>query len=76
MSVYLVSPLRSPIGRYGGGLSSLSSADLGVHAVKAVIDQSGVDPTSITEAILGCARQAGGGPNVARQISFRAGLGE
>lgn len=76
MSVYLVSPLRSPIGRYGGGLSSLSSADLGVHAVKAVIDQSGADPTSISEAILGCARQAGGGPNVARQISFRAGLGE
>ena len=76
MSVYLVSPLRTPIGRYGGGLSSLSAADLGVHAVKAVIDQSGVDPNSITEAILGCARQAGGGPNVARQISFRAGLGE
>jgi acetyl-CoA C-acetyltransferase len=76
MSVYLVSPLRTPIGRYGGGLSSLPTADLGVHAVKAVIDQTGVDPASVTEAILGCARQAGGGPNVARQISFRAGLGE
>lgn len=76
MSVYLVSPLRTPIGRYGGGLSSLSAADLGVHAARAVIDQSGVDPATLTEAILGCARQAGGGPNVARQISFRAGLGE
>ncbi|MBK5257427.1 MAG: thiolase family protein [Vicinamibacteria bacterium] len=76
VSVYLVSPLRTPIGRYGGGLSSLSAADLGVHAVKAVLDRTGVDPASVTEALMGCARQAGGGPNVARQISFRAGLGE
>ena len=58
------------------GLSSLSAADLGVHAVKAVLERTGVDPRSVTEAIIGCARQAGGGPNVARQISFRAGLGE
>ncbi len=76
MSVYLVAPLRTPIGRYGGGLSSLSAADLGVYAAKAVIDRSGVDPAHVTEAIMGCARQAGGGQNVARQISFRAGLGE
>jgi acetyl-CoA C-acetyltransferase len=76
MSVYLVSPLRTPIGRYGGGLSSLSAADLGVRAVKAVLDDAGIDPASVAEAVIGCARQAGGGPNVARQISFRAGLGE
>jgi acetyl-CoA C-acetyltransferase len=76
MSVYLVSPLRTPIGRYGGGLAALSAADLGVHVVKAVLDSSGVDVSGVSEAILGCARQAGGGPNVARQISFRAGLGE
>ncbi len=76
MSVYLVSPLRTPIGKFGGGLSALSAADLGVHAVRAVLERTGVDPRSVTEAIIGCARQAGGGPNVARQISFRAGLGE
>ena len=76
MSVYLVAPLRTPIGRYGGGLSSLSAADLGVHAAKAVLDSAGADPALVTEAIIGCARQAGGGPNIARQISFRAGLGE
>lgn len=76
MSVYLVSPLRTPIGRYGGGLASLSAADLGVEVAKAVIDRTGVDPASVTEAIIGCARQAGGGPNVARQISYRAGLGD
>ena len=76
MSVYLVAPLRTPIGRYGGGLSSLSAADLGVHAAKAVLDRAGADPALVTEAIFGCARQAGGGPNIARQISFRAGLGE
>src|SRR5262245_23731441 len=76
MSVYLVSPLRTPIGRYGGGLSSLSAADLGVPAVKAVLDRTGADPAWIAETLIGCARQAGGGPNVARQISYRAGLGE
>ncbi len=76
MSVYLVSPVRTPIGRYGGGLSSLSAADLGVEVVKAVLDRTGVDPSSVAETMMGCARQAGGGPNVARQISFRAGLGE
>ena len=76
MSVYLVSPVRTPIGKYGGGLSSLSAADLGVEVVKAVLDRTGVDPASVTETMMGCARQAGGGPNVARQISFRAGLGE
>jgi len=76
VSVFLVSPLRTPIGRYGGGLASLSAADLGVHAAKAVLEGSGVDPASVSEALFGCARQAGGGPNVARQISYRAGLGE
>lgn len=76
MSVYLVSPVRTPIGKYGGGLSSLSAADLGVEVVKAVLDRTGVDPSSVAETMMGCARQAGGGPNVARQISFRAGLGE
>jgi len=76
MSVYLVAPVRTPIGKYGGGLSSLSAADLGVEVVKAVLDRTGVDPSSVAETIMGCARQAGGGPNVARQISFRAGLGE
>ena len=76
MSAYLVSPLRTPIGRYGGGLSTLSAADLGAHVARAVLDHSGVDPADVTEAIIGCARQAGGGPNVARQISFRAGFGE
>jgi acetyl-CoA C-acetyltransferase len=76
MSVYLVSPVRTAIGKYGGGLSSLSAADLGVEVVKAVLGRTGVDPSSVAETMMGCARQAGGGPNVARQISFRAGLGE
>jgi acetyl-CoA C-acetyltransferase len=68
--------LRTPIGRYGGGLSSLSAADLGVEAVRAVLERTGVDPASVAETLMGCARQAGAGPNVARQISVRAGLGE
>lgn len=75
-SVFVVAPLRTPIGRYGGGLKGLTAADLGVHVAHGVLERSGADPSEIAEAWMGCARQAGGGPNVARQISFRAGIPE
>lgn len=75
-AAYVIAPLRTPIGRYGGGLSSLTSAELGSHVSRAVVERAGIEPSSIDEAWIGCARQAGLGPNVARQVSFRAGLGE
>src|SRR5262249_55063117 len=64
----------TPIGKFGGGLASLSAPDLGVVAAKAAIDRSGAKPEQIEETIFGCARQAGNGPNPARQISVRAGV--
>jgi len=75
-SVYILSGVRTPIGKFGGSLASLTAADMGVVAAKAAIERAGVDPAQIDETIVGNARQAGGGPNVARQISARAGVPE
>jgi acetyl-CoA C-acetyltransferase len=72
--VYILSAARTPIGKFGGSLASLSAADMGVFAAKAAFERAGVQPEQIEETIFGNARQAGGGPNPARQISIRAGI--
>ena len=72
--VYILSAARTPIGKFGGSLASLSAADMGVFAAKAALEHAGVQPEQIEETIFGNARQAGGGPNPARQISIRAGI--
>src|ERR1700723_187033 len=72
--VYILSAVRTPIGKFGGSLASLTAADLGVVAAKAAIERAGVQPDQIEETIFGNARQAGGGPNPARQISIRSGV--
>jgi acetyl-CoA C-acetyltransferase len=73
-TLYLIAAVRTPIGKFGGGLSSLTAADLGVASAKATLARSGVDPAAIDEVIFGNARQAGVGPNVARQIAIKSGL--
>ena len=72
--IYLVAAVRTPIGKFGGGLASVSAAALGTESAKATLERSGVDPMAVDELIFGNARQAGVGPNVARQIAFRSGL--
>ena len=72
--VYILSAVRTPIGKFGGSLASLTAADMGVVAAKAAIERAGVRPDQIEETIFGNARQAGGGPNPARQISVRSGV--
>ena len=74
--VYVVSAVRTPIGKFGGSLMDFSSADMGTIAAKAAIERAGVKPELIEQGIFGNGRQAGGGPNVARQISYRAGVPE
>src|SRR5437868_3772862 len=71
--IYLAGAVRTPIGRFGGSLQSLTAADLGVAVAKESLRRANIRPDQIDDAIWGCARQAGGGPNVARQITFRAG---
>jgi acetyl-CoA C-acetyltransferase len=72
--VYILSAVRTPIGKFGGSLASLTAADMGVVAAKAAIERAAVRPEQIEETIFGNARQAGGGPNPARQISVRSGV--
>src|SRR6478609_7710459 len=72
--IYLVAALRTPIGKFGGALSALTAAQLGTESAKATVERSGIDPEAIDEVIFGNARQAGVGPNVARQIAIKSGL--
>jgi acetyl-CoA C-acetyltransferase len=73
-SVYILSAIRTPIGKFGGSLASQTAVDLGVVAAKAAIERARVQPQQVEETIFGNARQAGGGPNPARQISIRSGV--
>jgi acetyl-CoA C-acetyltransferase len=73
-AVYILSAVRTPIGKFGGSLASQNAADMGVVAAKAAIERASVRPEQIEETIFGNARQAGGGPNPARQISVRSGI--
>lgn len=72
--VFILSAVRTPIGKFGGSLAAFSSADLGVFAARAAMERAGVKPEQIQETIVGSARQAGGGPNPARQVSIRSGI--
>jgi acetyl-CoA C-acetyltransferase len=72
--VYILSAVRTPIGKFGGSLASMTAADMGVVAAKAAMERAGIQPAQVEEAIFGNGRQAGGGPNPARQISVRSGV--
>jgi acetyl-CoA C-acetyltransferase len=74
--VVVTHALRTPIGRYLGTLADWSAADLGTAVVRALLERAGLHPSAVGEVVMGNARQAGGGPNVARQISVRAGIPE
>ena len=75
-AIYLAGSVRTPIGRFGGALASWTAADLGTAVAKETLQRTGLTPDKIQQSIWGCARQAGGGPNVARQITYRAGVPE
>jgi 3-oxoadipyl-CoA thiolase len=72
---WIVEAVRTPIGRYGGALSSVRPDDLAAIVLRAVVDRSGIDPALIEDVILGCANQAGeDNRNVARMAALLAGL--
>lgn len=73
-NVVVAGPVRTPIGKFGGALASLTAADLGTVAARAALDRAGVPPQAVDEVILGNARQAGVRPNLARQVGYRAGI--
>ena len=72
--VYILSAVRTPIGKFGGSLASMTAADMGTAAARAAMERAGIRPEQVEETIFGNARQAGGGPNPARQISIRSGV--
>jgi acetyl-CoA C-acetyltransferase len=73
--VYLSSSVRTPIGKFGGTLKRFSAPELACLALKECLRRSGNAP-SADWVFLGHARQAGAGPNPARQIAVLSGLGE
>ena len=72
--VFILSAVRTAIGKYGGSLRDFSAPDLGVAAALAALGRAGVAAEAVEEVIFGHARQAGNGPNPARQIAVRAGV--
>ena len=74
--IVLAGAVRTPIGKFGGVLLPLSAVDLGVFAAIAAVERAGISPDDVDEAIFGHARQAGAGPNPARQVSMGAGIPE
>jgi len=72
--VFVLSAARTPIGKFGGAFASLSAADLGTAAAVGALARSGVSAGEVTETIFGHGRQAGGGPNSARQVARRSGV--
>src|SRR3954465_1874119 len=72
--VVIVGAARTPIGRYGGSLRSVHPADLGATAAKAALERAGVSASDVDEVLIGHGRQAGSGPNPARQVGIKAGV--
>ncbi len=73
----IIASQRTPVGRYGGALASIRPDDLAAHAIRGVIEQSGVDPSLIEDVYFGAANQAGeDNRNVARMAALLAGLPE
>jgi acetyl-CoA C-acetyltransferase len=72
--VLILSAVRTAIGKYGGSLRDFSAPDLGVAVAQTALEQAGIEPGEVEEVIFGHARQAGSGPNSARQIAVRAGI--
>jgi len=72
--VVILSAARTPIGRYGGSFKDIHPAELGAVAARAAIERAGLGPEAIDEVLMGHGRQAGSGPNPARQVGHRAGV--
>ncbi|HSL21922.1 MAG TPA: thiolase family protein [Vicinamibacterales bacterium] len=73
-SVVIVSAARTPIGRYGGSFRQVHPAQLGAVAAQRAMASAGISPVEVEDIWIGHGRQAGSGPNPARQVGRRAGV--
>ena len=74
--VFIVGAARTPIGRYGGAFRDVHPAELGAVAARAALGRATVALELVDEVAIGHARQAGSGPNPARQVGRRTGLSD
>ncbi|HET9879475.1 MAG TPA: acetyl-CoA C-acyltransferase, partial [Candidatus Limnocylindria bacterium] len=72
--VFILSAARTPIGKFGGGLSTTPATALGATAIRAAVDRAGIDPSTVDEALMGQVLQAGAGQAPARQAALKGGL--
>jgi acetyl-CoA C-acetyltransferase len=72
--VFVVAPVRTPIGKFGGAFAETPAAELGGAAARETLRRSGLDPALVGEVIFGHGRQAGNRPNPARQAQWKAGI--
>lgn len=70
----IVAGARTPLGKMSGSLASLSSVDLGAHAIKAALERAGVAPEKVEYVLMGQVLQAGVGQGAARQAAAKAGV--
>ena len=76
-NVYLVSAARTPIGKFGGALSTVTAVELGATAIRTAVDRSGLPPDArIDEVVMGQVLGAGSGQAPARQALLQAGLAD
>jgi acetyl-CoA C-acetyltransferase len=74
---FIAGAVRTPVGRRGGGLSTTHPADLGAHAVEALLERAGVACDEVDDVIFGCVTQVGAqSTNLARIVALSAGLPE
>lgn len=72
--VYIISAVRTPIGSFGGSLSSISATRLGAEAIKAAVEKAGIDPAMVQEVFMGNVLSANAGQAPATQAAKYAGL--
>ena len=72
--VYILSAARTPIGKFGGGLSTVPATDLGATAIRAAVQRAAIEPERVDEVFMGQVIQAGAGQAPARQAALKAGL--
>ncbi len=76
-TAYIIDAVRSPVGRRGGSLSGVHSADLGAHSIRALVERTGIDPGAVDDVILGCTDTLGSqAGNIARTAWLVAGFPE
>ena len=73
-NVFLVSAVRTPIGKFAGGLADIPATELGGVAIRAAVERAAVPPDSVDEVLMGQVLQGGAGQAPARQAALRAGL--